>query len=108
MAMLHVTSRMHLASPHSTSQVSPIPHRRVRVAASLGNPDRARSVVLVHRRLTARGVPKLSRSNRAVRLVMSGAVISVAAALSPDAPGPFLVLAVTTFMAAMFGLVFTP
>jgi hypothetical protein len=38
---------------------------------------------------------------------MSGAVISVAAALSPDAPGPFLVLAVTTFMAAMFGLVFT-
>jgi hypothetical protein len=38
---------------------------------------------------------------------MSAAIIGVVAALSPDAPGPFVALAVTTFMTAMFGVVFT-
>jgi hypothetical protein len=38
---------------------------------------------------------------------MSGAVIGGAAALSPDVPGPFLLLAATIFMTAMFGLVST-
>jgi hypothetical protein len=98
---------MQISSPHSTSQVSRIRHRRVRVVASLGNSDRARGVVLAYGPRHARGQPGLSRSNRALRLVMSGAVICGAAALSPDAPGPFLVLAVTIFMTAMFGLVST-
>jgi hypothetical protein len=66
-----------------------------------------RGVVLAHRPRHARGGPGLSRSNRVVRLVMSGAVICGAAALSPDAPGAFLLLAVTIFMTAMCGLVST-
>ena len=91
-------------SPHSTGQMSPIRHRHLRVVVSVSNPNHARGVVLAHKR-PARGASKLSRPNRAVRLALSGAVICVAAALSPDAPGPFLVLAATIFMTAMFGLV---
>jgi hypothetical protein len=102
-----VRNRMPHPSLHSTSRVSPIRQRPVRVVAPLDNPVRPRGVVLAHRRFHARAAPKLPRSNRALRLVMSGAVICVAAALSPDAPGPFLLLAVTIFMTAMFGLVST-
>jgi hypothetical protein len=38
---------------------------------------------------------------------LSAAIIGVVAALSPDAPGPFVLLAATIFMTAMFGVVFT-
>src|SRR5262245_18320917 len=107
-ATFHRTLRMHLPSPHSTGRVLPIRHRRVSVTAPVSNRDRAAAVVLAHRRLQAPAATKLSRSKRAVRLVLTAAVICGAAASSPDTPGPFLLLTVTIVMTAMFALVSTP
>jgi hypothetical protein len=92
-----------MTMPHIHSHADALqPSRR-----SPRDPSRANGVVLFDRRFDARRISHRSRSNRTMRLLLSAAIIGAVSALSRDAPGPFVLLAVTTFMTAMSGVVFT-
>jgi hypothetical protein len=98
---------MFRSSSHSTRHTSDLPCGPVALGHPRRQPSRPRCVVLVDRRFEAHPTSHPSSSNRATRLFLSAAIIGVVAALSPDAPGPFVLLAATIFMTAMFGVVFT-